>query len=109
MTAEIDLTTASREELLALVASQQATIAALQHRVEELEARVAGCGRARGMPGNKMASRRAARGGGKPERRRRQGFGQTRWSPPTGSSTRWPVAGTTAWRSPAGGITAAAS
>ena len=81
MTAEIDLTTASREDLIALIASLRATIAALQRRVEELEAQVSGGGRPRGMPGNEMAPGRAARGGGKSRKRSLEGFGRRRMEP----------------------------
>ena len=50
--AEADLRAASREELLGIIARQQGLIAELQRRVKELEGRLIGGGRPRGMPGN---------------------------------------------------------
>ena len=81
-----DLTTASRAELLAIIAEQQATIARLeaviaqlQQRVDVLEARLASRGSS-GMPGNKPPSpKKAPR---KESRKRRpQGFARARMPP----------------------------
>lgn len=54
MDTELDLTTASRETPLAIIARQQATIAQLQQRVAALETRLNTRG-SPGMPGNKPA------------------------------------------------------
>jgi transposase len=59
MDPELDLTTASRETLLAIIAELRATIAQLQQRVAILEARLTIRG-SPGMPGNKPASSRSA-------------------------------------------------
>lgn len=86
MAPEPDLTTASRETLLAIIAEQlatigeqQATITQLQRRVAGLEARLNNRG-SPGMPGNKPAStrpapRKAAR------KRRPHGFARVRMVP----------------------------
>jgi transposase len=79
MDPELDLTTASREALLAIIAELRATIAQLQQRVAALEARLNIRGSA-GMPGNKPAStrptsRKAAR------KRRPHGFARVRMVP----------------------------
>jgi hypothetical protein len=58
MDPELDLTTASRETLLAIIAELRATIAQLQQRVAALEARLNIRG-SPGMPGNKPASTRS--------------------------------------------------
>ena len=55
MDTEADLSTASREALLAVIARQQAIIDELQRRIEDSEGRLKGGGR-RGMPGNKPSS-----------------------------------------------------
>jgi len=49
----MNVETASREELLAVIVQQQATIAALEARVRELEARLTKGGPPKGMPGHK--------------------------------------------------------
>ena len=76
---KLDLTTASRETLLAIIAEQKATIAELQRRIAALEARVNTRG-SPGMPGNKPAStqgppRKGAR------KRRAHGFARMRMAP----------------------------
>ncbi len=77
---------ASREDLLALVATlratvaeQQATIATLQEQVRSLQAQLAGSG-GRGMPGLKPHSV-AADAPARPRRRRAQGFARRRSRP----------------------------
>jgi hypothetical protein len=56
MDTQLDLTTASKETLLAIIAEQKAIIAQLQRRMAALEARpnTRGCPR---MPGNKPSAR----------------------------------------------------
>jgi hypothetical protein len=86
MDPELDLTMASRETLLAIIAQQQATIgeqqaniAQLQQRVAALEARLNTRGSA-DMPGIKPASTRAAPR--KAARKRRpHGFARVRMAP----------------------------
>ncbi len=81
MDTEVDLRDASREELLGIIARQQALIAELQRRVEELEGRLTGGSRPRGMPGNKIVARRGGRGDSKPRKPRSRGFGRLRMEP----------------------------
>ncbi len=76
---ELDLGTAGRETLLAIIAEQKATIAQLEQRVAALEARLTTRG-SPGMPGNKppsgrQAPRKAAR------KRRPHGFARVRMAP----------------------------
>ena len=79
----LDLTKASRETLLAVIAEQQGGITELRQRVEGLEAQLSkGGGRGSRMPGHKPA----ARGKGAPERkgpRKKQphGFARPRTEP----------------------------
>ena len=56
MGSKIDLRTASREALLAVIAGQQAVIEQLQRRVAALEGGLKGKGRP-GMPGNKPGAK----------------------------------------------------
>ena len=77
---ELDLTTASREVLLAVIARQQAVIDQLQQRIETLEGK-AQPGGPRGMPGLKpKADRKPAQPRG-PKRPRRHGFSRQRMTP----------------------------
>jgi transposase len=79
MEQELDLNTASRESLLAIIAQQQETIAQLQQRVSALETRV-NSRSAPGMPGNKPeATRQTA--GKEPRKRRPHGFARVRMAP----------------------------
>ena len=79
MATQLDLTTASREALLALIAEQQATISQLQQRVGELESRL-NARSSPGMPGNKPSSRQ--RPPRKEVRKRRDhGFARVRMTP----------------------------
>ncbi len=73
-----DLSTASREELLALVARQQQVIATLEQRVAYLEQRLGSSG-AKGVPGTKPAQRSKARG--QPRKQRARGYARTRLAP----------------------------
>ena len=79
----LDLTKASRETLLAVIAGQQGIITELRQRVEGLEAQLSkGGGRGSRMPGHKPA----ARGKGVPERKgprkkRPHGFARPRMTP----------------------------
>lgn len=81
-----DLTTATREELLALIATQRATITTLQGQIAQLQQRIGaleerlGGGSSSGMPGNKPATTR--RREGKAQRKPRdRGFGRQRLVP----------------------------
>ena len=58
MEAEVDLQSASRETLLAVIAAQPTVIAELRQRVEELEAQLSTRGPTAGMPGNKRSVKR---------------------------------------------------
>ena len=79
MDTELDLATASRETLLAVIAELKATVAQLQQRVVVLEGRLNTRG-SFGMPGNKPPSRRPAPR--KPARKRRpHGFARIRMAP----------------------------
>ncbi len=79
METELDLATASREVLLAVIAEQKATIAQLQQRVAALESRLNARG-SPGMPGNKPSSGRTAPS--KAARKRRpHGFARARMAP----------------------------
>lgn len=75
----MDVQTASREELLGYVRTLEATVAALEARVRELEGRLGG-GSPRGMPGLKPQQRPA--GPPRPRKPRAQGYARRR-SPPT--------------------------
>ncbi len=79
METELDLATASREVLLAVVAEQKATIAQLQQRVEALDARLNKRG-SPGMPGNKPPSDQQAPRK-KTRKRRPHGFARMRMAP----------------------------
>lgn len=79
MEPEPDLTRASRETLLAIIAELRATIGQLQQRIAALEARLNTRG-SPGMPGNKPASTRSApREAGR--KRRPHGFARVRMVP----------------------------
>ena len=67
-----------REELLAVIAQQRATIAALEARVHELERRLS-AGGGRGMPGLKSAEAPASIP--RPQKRRSQNFARRRQAP----------------------------
>ena len=72
----LDLTKASRETLLAVIAELQDTNAGLRQRVESLEARLSAAGPRGGMPGHKPAARRKKmpEQEKKPRRKRPHGF-----------------------------------
>ena len=74
----MDLQTASRDELVAYIGALQTTVAALEARVRELEAR-AGGGPPRGMPGHKPQQR--SEGPACPRKRRARGYGRRRGAP----------------------------
>ena len=80
MNRDLDLTTASREVLLATIGEQQALIAQLQGRIEVLEGQ-AKPGGPKGMPGNKPQSRRKAPKEKGPRKTRRHGFARRRMTP----------------------------
>jgi transposase len=68
----------SRDELLAVIAQQRATIATLEARVHELERRLSSS-RGRGMPGLKPEE--APTNAARPRKRRRQNFARRRQAP----------------------------
>ena len=74
---ELDLDSASRETLLAIIVEQQTVITELQQRIEELERR----GPPRGMPGNKPAPKRPRPKRTEPRNKRTQGFARRRMNP----------------------------
>ena len=74
---ELELTTASREVLLAVIAQQQAVIAKLQQRIETLEGK-AQPGGPGGMPGLKPKADRKPTQPRGPKRPRRHGFSRQR-------------------------------
>jgi hypothetical protein len=78
----MDLGMAPREELVALIAEQQTTIAALEARIAELETRLAKGGPPKGMPGHKPQQPDAARPK-KNRKRRPHGFARLRSEVPT--------------------------
>jgi transposase len=80
MPPDVDLTTATREELLAVIAAQQATIATLQERVAVLEKRL-GAGGGKAMPGTKPAAATRSKASGRPRKRRAHGFARRRSRP----------------------------
>ncbi|MGH3801803.1 MAG: IS66 family transposase zinc-finger binding domain-containing protein, partial [Pseudonocardiaceae bacterium] len=73
-----DLTGATRDELLAVIAEQQATIATLQARIAELERRLGSSG-GKGVPGIKPKQRSKA--SGQPRKRRDRGYARVRMTP----------------------------
>lgn len=77
MDKEVDLTTASRETLLAVIGELKATIAQLEGRVAALESRHRG---ATGMPGNRPSSEQQAPSK-KTRKRRPHGFARVRMEP----------------------------
>src|SRR3954471_8933167 len=74
----MDIQTASRDELVAYIATLEAAVAALEARVRELEAR-GGEGAPRRMPGHKAEQR--PEGPAQPRKRRAQGYGRRRSAP----------------------------
>ena len=84
-----DLTSATRAELLALVAAQQqaimqqqATIATLERRVAELERRLGSSG-GKSMPGTKPTTQTRTRASGQPRKRRPRGYSRRRSPAPS--------------------------
>ena len=87
MDTEIDLTTASRDVLIAIIVQQQAVIAELQvmmvrleRRVAELEGQAKPGGPPR-MPGLKPSSGRQPPAQQQPRKQRRHGFARPRMTP----------------------------
>jgi transposase len=85
----VDLATAPRDDLLALittlqttVAEQQAVIATLQQRVHDLERKLSASG-GTGVPGTKPASEARSKATGKPRKRRPHGYARRRSPRPT--------------------------
>ena len=87
MDTEIDLTTASRDVLIAIIVQQQAVIAELQVMIVRLERRVAeleGQAKPGGpprMPGLKSSSGRQPPAQQQPRKQRRHGFARPRMTP----------------------------
>ena len=80
MGSKIDLRTASREALLAVIAGQQAVIEQLQRRVAALEGGLKGKGRP-GMPGNKPGAKSEPAEKQEPRKPRPHGFSRPRTEP----------------------------
>ncbi len=80
MDAELDLSGASRETLLEIIAEQRAVIAELQRRIGALESRLNRRGPT-GMPGNKPSSGRQSPEKKEPRKPRRHGFARKRMTP----------------------------
>ena len=84
MDTEIDLTTASRDVLIAIIAQLQATVLEQQRVIERLERRVAeleGQAKPGGpprMPGHKSSSGRQPPAQQQPRKQRRHGFARPR-------------------------------
>ena len=84
---EIDLTTASRDVLIAIIVQQQAVIAELQVMIVRLERRVAeleGQAKSGGpprMPGHQPSSGRKPPAQQQPRKQRRHGFARRRMTP----------------------------
>ena len=74
-----DLRTASRETLLAVIASQQAAIDELKRRLSDLEGRASP--RPRGMPGNKVAPKRRQPKQPKQRKKRERGYARKKAQP----------------------------
>ena len=87
MDTEIDLTTASRDVLSAIIVQQQAVIAELQVMIVRLERRIAeleGQAKSGGplrMPGLKSSSGRQPPAQQEPRKQRRHGFARRRMTP----------------------------
>lgn len=82
MALRFDPATATREELLAVIAAQQATIAQLQGRIATLERRLGSSG-GKGMPGTKPAAATRSKAAGRPRKRRDRGYARARSLTPT--------------------------
>lgn len=78
MSEAVNLATASRETLLAVIAEQAAVIATLHQRVADLERRLGSSG-GQGVPGIKPQQRSKA--SGQPRKRRSQGYARVRMTP----------------------------
>lgn len=97
MTEATDLEQASREDLLAVIATQQQTITVLQARVRVLEARPRATG-GQGVPGTKPAGSTRSKASGTPRKRRPHGFARRRLAPTrrvTHAAAQCPDRGTT--------------
>ncbi len=101
MDAAAELTDASREELLAIITAQQATIAQQQRVIATLEARISqleqrlGASGGMGVPGTKPAQRSEA--SGRPRKKRPRGYARARMTPTavvTHAADRCPDCGT---------------
>ena len=80
MNTELELATASRETLLAIIVEQRAAIAQLQRRMAALEARLNSRG-SPGMPGNKPPSAQRPREEKETRKPRLHGFSRLRMAP----------------------------
>jgi hypothetical protein len=89
METKVDLGSASRDDLLALIAAQQATITALERTVATLQGRIAdlerrlGASGGKGMPGTKPAAATRSKATGQPRKRRDRGYARARTLAPT--------------------------
>jgi hypothetical protein len=82
-----DLSAATRNELLAVIAAQQTTLAAQQATITQLQARVTmleqrlGSSGGTGMPGTKPATATRSKATGRPRKRRPHGYARRRSVP----------------------------
>ena len=80
MDSEIDLSTADRDVLIAIIVRQQAIIESLEKRIAQLEGR-AQSGGSRGMPGLKPKAKQKPAQPKQPRKSRPHGFARTRMTP----------------------------
>ena len=80
MEARPDLSQASREELLAVIAHQQGVIATLEARITQLEQRLGASG-GKGVPGTKSVAAQRSQASGRPRKKRDRGYARVRMAP----------------------------
>jgi hypothetical protein len=81
MSTPLDLATASRDELLSVIAGLEQTVTTLQQQVEALQRRLGSGGK--GMPGTKPSASTRSTASGQPRKRRPHGFARRRSATPS--------------------------